>query len=142
MDGLVVCAKCTCGVRNDSGIGRISDIAPDITCQTKHTATSVGLNLIQIGIEFNCALGGWQCDQQSFCIHEDETESSYAGFTINAMRIACQLKFEKIAFAIGKNPLIDEGWALPIRGELPFALKPAFCKPNGEIIIGFKYQQP
>jgi hypothetical protein len=140
MDGLVICAESIGGMRNDFCVGRIRDIATDIPCQTKHTSTAVGLNFIQIGIEFNCALGGWQCDQHCFGVYKSQRERSDAGFTVNTMRVTGQLNLERLAFSVGKNPLIDEGWALPIGGELTFAFKPTFRKPNSEIIIGLKYQ--
>src|SRR5687767_1099098 len=110
VNGLILYSESCCYMRNDPRIRRISHIAADIACQTKHTATTVGLDFIKVGIEFDAARASRQCDQQRFRVYESKSKCSNTSFKVNTIWVSGQMRFENVTFPVDKNPLIDEGW--------------------------------
>ena len=129
-------------MRNDFCIGGVNDVASDITGQAQDAPASIGLDLIQVGVEFDGALRGGQCDQHGFNVHESDAEHTNVGFTINTMRVRCKPGFQRLAFFVGKYPLIDERWALTVGCKLIGLLEPTLSQPKGKLMIGMKDQQP
>ena len=100
MDGLILRSDQGGNVRNDFCVRGVGNVPADIPGQAEHPTPPVGLDLIQIGLEFDPTLYRWQRNQQGLYICKRDREDPNASCTLNVMWISGQVELEKIPICV------------------------------------------